>query len=146
MYRTAPLRPCFDEYVHRDYPVWGGDVVWLASLVLRFPVVGTEDAVFYKQEYDSRFRPKGEAEQWRTWSSLFRWQTWVAWHCTPSLGTALAAVWSAWRYCFKGYLSRGNPIGTAVRCAKVGVLGTWFTVREMLDRTKAGTLGNVPPR
>jgi glycosyltransferase involved in cell wall biosynthesis len=134
MYRTAMLRTCFMEYVERDYPVWGGDVVWLASLLLRYPVVGTNDAVFYKQEYESRFRPKGEADQWQTWSLLFRWLTRVARDCAPTTAVALPAVWEAWRFCFRGYLSRGNPVGTAVRCAKVAALGAWFSASALFAK------------
>jgi glycosyltransferase involved in cell wall biosynthesis len=132
MYRTAPLRPCFAEYVTRDYPVWGGDVVWLGSLLLRHAVVGVDNAVFFKQEFESRFRPKSEADQWHTWSLLFRWLTRVSWSCAPSVAVAVPAVAAAWKFCFRGYLSRGNPIGTLVRCVKVSALAVWFSATSLL--------------
>lgn len=133
MYRTAPLRDCFQEYVTRDYPVWGGDVVWLASLALRHAFAGNANAVFYKQARESRFRPKGEAEQFQTWTRLFAWLTSVAWTNAPSAVSGIAAIWFTWRFCFRGYLSRGNPIGTAVRCVKVSLLAAWFSVRSLIS-------------
>lgn len=139
LYRTASLRNYFPEYVTRDYPVWGGDLLWLASVALREPIVGNSRATFHKQEGESRFRPHTAADEMRVWSALLCWFTRVAWSCSPTRGTAAVALWTAWRFCFRGYLSRGNPIGTAVRCVKVSVLALWFAAKTWFGHLRKAT-------
>lgn len=134
LYRTQPLRSYFEEYVTRDYPVWGGDLLWVASLALRESIVGNDRAIFQKREGESRYRPRTVADEMQVWSALFRWFTWVALSYAPTRSGQLAALWAGWRFCFRGYLSRGNPIGTTVRCFKISLLACWFGVSSWLFR------------
>ena len=56
LWRTDWVREHFVEYT--ELPYWGADVLWLADICLRHPVVGDQEAVIYKRLRRSSYAPR----------------------------------------------------------------------------------------
>lgn len=111
-------------HVHQQqcYPVWGGDLLWLASIVLRNPVIGDPRAVLRKRVKPSRYQP-------RTWlaCSAFRLRmlrslTAICLWQGPGLETRLWAWSKALRWYYRTFIRRGSWLRSAYRGVRLTAL------------------------
>jgi glycosyltransferase involved in cell wall biosynthesis len=117
VYRTDWLRRHHHELTR--YPVWGGDVIWLADLCMRFRFVGSSDAVIYKRLRKSRLAPHSARAQVWLWIYMF-------WYLSRSAllnGRSRREQWSALRmacgYTYRMYIRRPYFLRTAWRIVRM---------------------------
>lgn len=112
----------------QDYPTWRGDLTWLVEMLLANDVVGSENVVITKQAGECWYRPQSERERMAGWIRVTRDLTNVCRRTTRGRDRR-KALQLAWYYCYRKYLRRGNPIGTAVRMTKVLAMWSYFRLR-----------------
>jgi glycosyltransferase involved in cell wall biosynthesis len=117
VYRTDWLRRHHNELT--DYPVWGGDVIWLADLCMRFKFVGSEQAIIYKRLRKSRLAPNNARAQIAFWAYMF----WFLGRSAFATGRSSREQWTALRmacgYVYRMYIRRPNPVRTAWRIVRM---------------------------
>jgi hypothetical protein len=120
------------EWEEEDYPVWGGDVLWMVSVLLRYPVVGSWDAVLYKRLSHNRYEPKGETGKLRHGLRMLYRLARLVPKYSPRRTSAFPALAIAWYYAYRHYIRRGNPLKTLVRLVKLPdvALGMWLAIPD----------------
>ena len=122
LFRTSWLRDHVRQWEAEGYPVWGGDVLWMASVILRYRVVGTPEAVFVKRYGRSSYAPRSEIDKLRFALVMLRHLTRISLACPRRLRTRAAVLLLSWRYVYRRYVRRGNPLKTALRLIKLPIL------------------------
>jgi glycosyltransferase involved in cell wall biosynthesis len=117
IYRTDWLQRHHHELL--DYPVWGGDVIWLADLCQRFGIVGSEQAQIYKRLRKSRLAPKNTRAQVCLWAYMF----WFLCGSALRNGRNGREQWAGLRmaiaYTYRMYIRRPNVLRTAWRIVRM---------------------------
>lgn len=109
------------EHAHEwpSYPVWGGDVMWTVSIILRRVVTGSADAIIYKRYRRSGYAPKNEVERLRFAITILKQLTQNSLRYASSWRVGLVALLMGWAYCYRRYVRRGNPLKTLARIARL---------------------------
>lgn len=108
LYRTEWVKSHVAELDH--YVFYGGDMLWMVDIMLRFDVVGSEDAVISKRVRKSSFTPKDPVADRAAWKKIFRQLTHLSWHRPPSMPERLGALIASWRYVFRKHIRKGGPL------------------------------------
>lgn len=118
------------------FHVWGGDLLWLASVVLRFPVLGHSQAVLTKRVKPSRYQP-------RTWltRSDFRVRMLLSFTAIALRdGSGLRAKLTAWSSALKWYhrmfIRRGNRLKSAYRGVRLVMLDLLLSLLHLTGMTR----------
>jgi len=108
LYRTAWLRSCVGELQSEGYPTLTADILWLASLTLRYPITGSNDAVLTKRERLSSFAPRTEADRLRLALDMGAHLTRMSRRYGRTRRERAAALVISWHYLYRRYLRGGN--------------------------------------
>ncbi len=110
VYRTAWLKTHMLEL--DGYNVYGGDMLWMVDNILRFSIIGSDQAVIYKRIRKSCFTPRDQSSEQNAWRFIFRRLQWLSWHRPDSVGERIGASWASAWYVYRKYLRKGGPIHT----------------------------------
>jgi glycosyltransferase involved in cell wall biosynthesis len=117
LWQTAWLKDHFREY--RSLPYWGADVLWLADICQRHPVVGNQDSVIYKRLRPSGYAPRSSRATIIFWASMF-------WHLSRSSirrnetrAARLRALLMSWAYVYRLGIRRPYPLRTVWRVVRM---------------------------
>jgi glycosyltransferase involved in cell wall biosynthesis len=143
VYRTDWLRRHRHELA--GYPLWGGDVIWIADVCMRFNVVGTDGAILYKRMRKSRLAPKNAREQVWLWAYMFWYLGRSAWRNSRSNQERWKALGLACEYVYRLYIRRPNVPRTMWRVVRMLLFGAIelpvFAVRKFAKATSARLSG-----
>ena len=108
LYRTPWLQSHIYEFQSEGYPLITTDILWLASLMLRRPITGSDGAVLTKRERLSPYAPRTEADRLRLaltmWSHLSR----MCRRYPPTRVQRWAALLVSRHYLVRRYFLGGN--------------------------------------
>ncbi|HTM53063.1 MAG TPA: glycosyltransferase family 2 protein [Pirellulales bacterium] len=117
LWRTGWVRKHFDEY--RQLPYWGADVLWLADICQRHPIVGNQDAVIFKRLRRSRYAPQNARQTIVFWAAMF-WHISRACFRNQATWAARARVLSwSWAYVYRLGIRRPHLLRTAWRVVRM---------------------------
>jgi glycosyltransferase involved in cell wall biosynthesis len=119
LYRSAWLKEHVAEWFQEDYPLWGFDMMWMVSNILRFPIVGSADAVFLKRFFVNSCAPKADADKLRFGLVMLTRLTQICRRYSPSPVVRTGALLLSWRYAYHRHIRRGNPLKTLWRLARL---------------------------
>jgi glycosyltransferase involved in cell wall biosynthesis len=148
LYRVEWLRAHVDEI--REYPIWGGDVIWLADVVQRFDVVGAQDAFLFKRLRRSGYSPRSARMAVVFWSYMAWHLSRNAWRRASTTATKLSGASMALRYVYRQCIRRPNILRTAWRVTRMLVLAAietipWACARWMAKKKHGATIAANPP-
>ncbi len=130
LWRTSWLVQHFQEY--HAYPLWGADVLWLADICLRHPVVGNQDAVIFKRWRRSSYAPRTARAAVNQW-------IYMAWHLsrtsirrTSGFRDRAQTLALSLRYVYRLCIRRSNPLRTAWRIVRLVSLAAITSVPASL--------------
>ncbi len=142
LYRSEWIKVHFAEWFAEDYPTWGGDVMWMVSVVLRYPIVGDAEARFMKRLLVNSCEPKTEAEKLRFALVMLTELTRICRRYGEGpLGRAWALLLS-WHYTYRRYIRRGNPLKTLWRLVRLPAAAA--ALRAERKRHRAASLAAGP--
>jgi len=120
LYRVRWLRDHFREL--EDYPVWGSDIYWLASVLLQYKVVGSPHALIYKRMKPSVYGPTTRISKFNFRLSMLIWLSRVSFTSPRRWPIRLKAFLLSCRFFYKVTVQRKNPVATFFQSVKlVGV-------------------------
>lgn len=131
LYRTEWLRSAAPKLA--DYPLHGGDRLWLFDLVLSAPVVGDQSATFFYSDSPGKRKDRSARAKMRFLGLQIYHMFRLCWTRLPSEDRLKGLRFAAW-YIYRQQITRNNPFGTAIRMLKIAVLGTWFALEEVTFR------------
>ena len=128
LYQTTWLREHCREFQREAYPVWGGDVLWMVSVLLRYQVVGTRDTTMLKRLSHNAYKPTSETAKLRHALRMLYFLTRIVPRYSPRRSLAAVALPMTWHYTYRRYVRRGNPLKTLRRLAKLPfvAIGPWL--------------------
>lgn len=102
-----------------DYLCYGGDLLWLIDIMLRYKVVGSDVTCIYKRVGKSYCTPKSETEQLQAWWHILSRMTWLSRNRPERVSEKLWSTLMCWRYCYRKYVRRGNPFKQLKRFGQI---------------------------
>lgn len=130
VWNTAWLRRYLCELV--EYPLWGGDVLWLADIALRERIVGDQEALLFKRHRRSGYAPKNARQQIAFW-------TYMTWHLlricqrrVPRILPRLGLMASSCEYVYRLCIRRSNLLRTLWRVQRTLALAAAESLWAML--------------
>ena len=117
LWHTDWLREHLDEL--DSYPLWGGDVLWLADVCLRYKVVGNQDALLYKRLRRSSYAPQTARAAVTFWAYMFWHASAISVRRTTGLKIRLVTLLISWRYVYRLCIRRPNIVRTAWRVVRM---------------------------
>ena len=117
VWRTDWLRRHFAEY--SALPYWGADVLWLADICLRRPIVGNQEAMLFKRLRRSRYSPQSARDTIVFWASMFWHVSRMSVRRTQGLSERTQILWLSWRYVYRLGIRRPYPLRTAWRVVRM---------------------------
>jgi glycosyltransferase involved in cell wall biosynthesis len=148
VYRTDWLRAHVDEI--GQYPAWGGDAIWIADVVQRYDVVGSQDAFLFKRMRKSGYAPHNARMLVTFWSYMFWYLCRNAWRNGQTRTARLRNVSMALRYVYRQCIRRPNVIRTAWRVTRVLLFASlqtipWIIGRALKQKPQADAPAQITP-
>jgi glycosyltransferase involved in cell wall biosynthesis len=135
IFRTRWLQSHIDELY--QYPLWGGDVVWLIDIAQRFEVVGHQEAFFFKRKQRTSWTawgPRGARGAVVFWSYMTWYTCRNAWRNNESLPDKLRGVRGAARFVYRNFIRRPSLVRTAWRVTRISILAAVQTIPWAIGR------------
>jgi len=136
------------EHLHEydAYPFWGADVLWLADVCLRYPVVGNQDAVIFKRFRRSGYAPRTSRGAVAFWIYMFWHLSRISLRNTTDFRERMQLLRMSWGYVYRLCIRRPYPLRTAWRVVRMVTLaaitsvpvGIRYLLRRLMRR------GGVP--
>ncbi len=117
LWRTDWLKQHFEEYY--AYPLWGGDVLWLADICLRHPVVGNQDAMIFKRLRRSSYAPRTARAAVGQWIYMTVHLSRMSMRRTSGWRDRALTLALSWRYVYRLCIRRPNLPRTAWRVVRM---------------------------
>ncbi len=117
LWRTDWVREHFVEYT--ELPYWGADVLWLADICLRHPVVGDQEAVIYKRLRRSSYAPRTARATVAFWASMFWHVSHMSIRRTNSWKERAQIMGLSWAYVYRLGIRRPHLLRTAWRVLRM---------------------------
>ena len=143
VYRTDWLRAHVGEI--SEYPIWGGDAIWVADVVQRFDVVGNQDALLFKRMRKSGYAPRNARMLVTFWSYMVWYLCRNDWRNGATWTAKLRGASRAMRYVYRQCIRRPNVLRTAWRVIRVLLFAAVETVPWLIGRSlKRRSQTNIP--
>ena len=131
LFRTNWVRDAIPQIA--QYPLHYGDVIWLFGMLLENQVVGDDRATFHYTQVKGKYKEKTYRRKIELWANVFVQMSKLAWTRLPP-AERLKGLGRAWYFVYRHHIQRGNPIGTAVRVAKLALIWTWLGIEAATRR------------
>lgn len=120
LWRIDWLQRHMDEYDR--FPLWVADVLWLADICLRFPIVGNQEAVIFKRLRRSSYAPRTARAAVGIWISMFWHLTRICLRRTSGFRQRAQTLALSWRYVYRLCIRRPYLLRTVWRVVRMVTL------------------------
>ncbi len=145
LWQIAWLRAHVEEYF--ALPFWGADVMWLADICLRLPVVGDQEAVIFKRLRRNSAAPNTARAAVGFWFAMFWHLSRACWRRTSGFQQRTRSLALSWRYVYRLCIRRPYLLRTAWRVVRMLSLAAITSVALLIvDRWRklTETLKRLP--
>lgn len=139
LYEVEWLRNHFQQI--REYPIWGGDILWLADLVQQNDVTGAQRALLFKRSRRSGWSPSTAREVLVFWTCMAWYLCRNAWRANRTRRQKLSAISLCLAYVWGHYIRRPGILRTGWRVLRTVVLAALETIpwaiRRVINRRRS---------
>ena len=131
LYRTSWIQKHASEW--HNYPLMGGDVIWLWGVILQERIVGNSQATFFYTADHSARKKQTYRQTVEMCGGMFYHMCRLSWSRSPARDRWRGLV-NAFRHYYRHHLYRKDLLNTSIRIAKIALLWCWIGL-EMGVRT-----------